>query len=63
MTGAVAAAAPWFDREIYRRRNTVERCFNRLMIFRSITTRDDKTATSCEAAFTLASVLLWARSV
>ncbi|MFJ3673719.1 IS5 family transposase [Streptomyces sp. NPDC090106] len=54
---------PAFDRQIYRRRNVVERCFNRLKGFRGITTRYDKTATSYEAAFSLASFLLWARSV
>ena len=54
---------PAFDRQIYRRRNIVERCFNRLKSFRGIATRYDKTATSCEAAVSLASFLLWARSV
>ncbi|MGI3200242.1 IS5 family transposase [Streptomyces sp. GLT-R25] len=54
---------PVFDRDIYRRRNVVERCFNRLKGFRGIATRYDKTATSYEAAVNLASFLLWARSV
>ncbi|MEU6602986.1 IS5 family transposase [Streptomyces flaveolus] len=54
---------PVFDRQIYRRRNIVERCFNRLKGFRGIATRYDKTATSYEAAVSLASFLLWARSV
>ncbi|MFI5571923.1 IS5 family transposase [Streptomyces sp. NPDC051740] len=54
---------PSFDREAYRRRNTVEHCFNRLKGFRGIATRYDKTATSYEAAVSLASFLLWARSV
>ncbi|MEU0068743.1 IS5 family transposase [Streptomyces sp. NPDC006332] len=54
---------PAFDRQIYRRRNVVEHCFNRLKGFRGIATRYDKTATSYEAAVSLASVLLWARSV
>ncbi|MGI5380556.1 IS5 family transposase [Streptomyces sp. CA-251387] len=52
-----------FDRQTYRRRNTIERCFNRLKGFRGIATRYEKTATSYEAAVTLASFLLWARSV
>ncbi|MFD8423261.1 IS5/IS1182 family transposase, partial [Streptomyces sp. NPDC059668] len=43
--------------------NAVERCFNRLKGFRGIATRYDKTATSYEAAVSLASFLLWARSV
>ncbi|MFF0711216.1 IS5 family transposase [Streptomyces bauhiniae] len=54
---------PTFDRETYRRRNTVERCFNQLKHFRGIATRFDKTAASYEAAVSLASFLLWARSV
>ncbi|CAM5444410.1 IS5 family transposase [Streptomyces purpurascens] len=52
-----------FDRETYRRRNVIERCFNRLKSFRGIATRYEKTAASYEAAVTLASFLLWARSV
>ncbi|MEV6686673.1 IS5 family transposase [Streptomyces sp. NPDC051130] len=52
-----------FNSETYRRRNTVERCFNQLKGFRGIATRYEKTATSYEAAVTLASILLWARSV
>ncbi|MFF5364451.1 transposase [Streptomyces scabiei] len=43
--------------------NVVERCFNQLKDFRGIATRYDKTATSYEAAVSLASFLLWARSV
>jgi transposase len=39
----------------------IERCFNRLKGFRGIATRYEKTATSYEAAVTLASCLLWAR--
>ncbi|MFJ3043469.1 IS5 family transposase [Streptomyces tendae] len=54
---------PAFDRHLYRRRNVVERCFNRLKGFRGIATRYEKTATSYEAAVNLASFLLWARSV
>ncbi|WTX44876.1 IS5 family transposase (plasmid) [Streptomyces longwoodensis] len=54
---------PAFDRHVYRRRNVVERCFNQLKGFRGIATRYDKTATSYEAAVSLASLLLWARSL
>ncbi|MFI8221382.1 IS5 family transposase [Streptomyces sp. NPDC085932] len=54
---------PTFNRQIYRQRNVIGRCFNRLKAFRGIATRYEKTATSYEAAVTLASVLLWARSV
>ncbi|MEU8292726.1 IS5 family transposase [Streptomyces pseudogriseolus] len=61
--GSRGGRPPGFDRETYRRRNLVERCFNRLKSFRGIATRYDKTATSYEAAVSLASLLLWARSV
>ncbi|MFD7705384.1 IS5 family transposase [Streptomyces caelestis] len=61
--GRQGGRPPSFDRETYRRRNTVERCFNRLKHFRGVATRYDKTVTSYEAAVSLASFLLWARSV
>ncbi|MGA5017466.1 IS5 family transposase [Streptomyces sp. SudanB148_2056] len=61
--GSRGGRPPGFDRETYRRRNLVERCFNRLKGFRGIATRYDKTATSYEAAVSLASLLLWARSI
>ncbi|MHB9756503.1 IS5 family transposase [Streptomyces sp. BYX5S] len=50
-----------FDKAHYRRRNVVERCFNRLKHYRAIATRYDKTATSFEAVITLAATLLWLR--
>ncbi|WP_326672651.1 IS5 family transposase [Streptomyces canus] len=61
--GSRGGRPPAFDRQLYRQRNIVERCFNRLKGFRGIATRYEKTATSYEAAVTLASFLLWARSV
>ncbi|WCN05163.1 IS5 family transposase [Streptomyces sp. M92] len=61
--GSRGGRPPGFARETYRRRNVIERCFNRLKGFRGIATRYEKTATSYEAAVTLASFLLWARSV
>ncbi|MGW3426323.1 IS5 family transposase [Streptomyces phaeochromogenes] len=61
--GCHGGRPPGFDRETYRRRNMIERCFNRLKGFRGIATRYEKTATSYEAAITLASFILWARSV
>jgi transposase len=61
--GSHGGRPPALDREAYRRRNTIEHCFNQLKGFRGIATRYEKTATSYEAAVTLASFLLWARSV
>lgn len=50
---------PGFDRGIYKRRNIVERYFNRLKHYRGIATRYDKTATSYTAAINLTCLLEW----
>ncbi|WP_410093246.1 transposase [Streptomyces sp. me109] len=57
--GAVARP-PLFDRQLGKRRNVVERCFNRLEQGRGIATRYDKTAESYQVAVSLASLLMWA---
>jgi transposase len=49
-------------KDLYRRRNLVERFFNKLKHFRRIATRFDKLARNFLAAVALASVRLWARS-
>nr|WP_240810990.1 IS5 family transposase [Streptomyces tendae] len=51
---------PAFDNQVYKRRNVVEQCFNRLKQWRGIATRYDKTAESYQAAVTLAALLMWA---
>ncbi len=48
-----------FDRERYRARNVVERCFNRLKQWRAVATRYDKRAANYLAGVVLASLLLW----
>jgi transposase len=48
-----------FDKSIYRQRNRVERCFNRLKQFRRIATRYEKKADNYLAMLTLASIILW----
>lgn len=48
-----------FDKSIYRHRNLVERCFNRLKQLRRIATRYEKNAQNYLAMLTLASILLW----
>lgn len=58
--GAQGGRPPTFDKQLYKRRNVVERCFNRLKQWRGIATRYDKTAESFEAAVTIASLLMWA---
>lgn len=58
--GSLGGRPPAVDREIYKQRSFVERCFNRLKQWRGIATRYDKTAESCQATVTLASPLMWA---
>lgn len=48
-----------FDKSLYRQRNQVERCFNRLKQYRRIATRYEKKAENYFAMLTLASILLW----
>ncbi|PVC82174.1 hypothetical protein DBP19_33495 [Streptomyces sp. CS090A] len=60
LRGSRGGRLPAFDRETYKHRNVVERCFNRLKQWRGIATRYDKTAASYKAAVTLASLLIWA---
>ncbi|MFJ3446567.1 IS5 family transposase [Streptomyces sp. NPDC086081] len=59
--GKAGGRPPAFDRELYRARNVVERCFNRLKQFRAIATRFDKLATRYKAGVHLASLILWLR--
>lgn len=56
--GTRGGRPPGFDRCIYRRRNVVERCFNRPKQWRGLATRYDKTRESYQAAVTIASILL-----
>lgn len=57
--GQAGGRPPAFDRESYKRRNVVERCFNRLKQYRAIATRYDKTALSYQAMIDLATLLIW----
>lgn len=48
-----------FDKALYRQRNRVERCFNRLKQFRRIATRYEKKAENYLAMLTIASITMW----
>ena len=48
-----------FDKSLYRLRNRVERCINRLKQFRRIATRYEKKAENYLAMLTLASIMMW----
>ena len=50
------------DPALYRRRNLVERFFNKLKHFRRVATRFDKLARNFLAAVALASIRLWTRA-
>jgi transposase len=50
-----------FDKALYRQRNRIERCFNRLKQFRRVATRYEKKADNYLAMLTLASMLLWSQ--
>ena len=50
------------DPALYRRRNVVERFFNRLKHFRKVATRYEKTARNFLAAVLLVSARLWLRA-
>lgn len=52
---------PAFDKEQYKGRNVVERCFSRLKQFRAIATRFDKLAVRYQSGLHLASLILWLR--
>ncbi|EXG80599.1 transposase [Cryptosporangium arvum DSM 44712] len=57
--GSAGGRPPAFDPVIYRQRNLVERCFNRLKQFRAIATRYAKRAVLYRALLTLAATLIW----
>lgn len=59
--GSRGGRPPAFDRQLYRRRNTIERCFNRLKQARGVATRYDKTIESYHATVTITALLQWIR--
>ncbi len=53
---------PGFDAGLYRRRNAVERCVNRLKRWRAVATRYEKRAVNYRAVVVIASLMLWLAS-
>ncbi len=53
---------PAFSGRIYKHRNTIERCFNRLKHWRAIATRYDKYALSYLGGVTLAAIITFYRA-
>ncbi len=50
-----------YDFEIYKARNRIERCFNKLKHFRHIATRYDRRATYFLAFIHIACAMIWMR--
>lgn len=48
-----------FDKELYKKRNVIERFFNKIKHRRRIATRYDKLADRFKSLLTLAAILLW----
>jgi transposase len=59
--GSRDGRSPAFDAELYKQRNVIERCFNRLKQFRDLATRYTKRAAYCHAELTIATIILWLR--
>ena len=53
---------PVFDTELYKRRNVVERCFNRLKQFRALATRYAKRVAYYRSEIVIAAIVLWLRA-
>ncbi len=61
--GRAGGRAPSFDAEIYKRRNVIERAFNRAKHWRAVATRYDKLAITYRAGFVLALIVEWLKSL
>ncbi|WP_442943847.1 hypothetical protein [Nocardia sp. NBC_00508] len=61
--GRAGGRAPSFDTETYKRRNVVERAFNKAKHWRAVATRYDKLAITYRAGFVLALIVEWLKSL
>jgi transposase len=59
--GPAGGRPPAFDKAIYKQRNVVERCFNRLKQFRGLATRYAKRAAYHRSEVVIATIALWLR--
>lgn len=57
--GSRGGRPPRFDSQTYKRRNVVERCFNRLKQWRDLATRYAKRASLYQASLVLIAALIW----
>jgi transposase len=51
--------ARYFDKDLYKERNSIERMFNKIKHFRRVATRYDKTASAYLAFVLVAGICLW----
>lgn len=61
--GRKGGRPPAFDAELYKRRNLIERCNNRIKQWRGIATRYDKLPDRYQGGIELVSALIWLRSL
>ena len=59
--GSQGGRPPAFDREQYKERNTVERCFSKLKQFRAVATRYDKRDYMYQGTVDVPSIRIWLR--
>jgi transposase len=57
--GSKGGRPPTFDKALYKRRNVVERCFNRFKQWRDLATRYAKRASLYRASLVLIAALMW----
>lgn len=61
--GRAGGRAPRFDQQLYKRRNVIERAFNKAKHWRAVATRYDKLAITYRAGFVLALIVEWLKSL
>jgi transposase len=61
LNGSHGGRPPAFDAELYKQRDVIERCFNRLRQFRGLAARYAKRAACYHAELTIATIILWLR--
>lgn len=57
--GSAGGRPPAFDRPLYKHRNVVERCFNRLKQWRDLATRYAKRASIYRASLVIIAAIIW----